>query len=79
MSRSADVPTTGRSLRCSCRTTVVQPARRISSANASRKKEPEMDIEMEAPTDDLGMIDDTEDEYLAVAGGMRSTNDPTAC
>jgi hypothetical protein len=38
-----------------------------------------MDIETEAPIDDLDMIDEVEDEYLAVAGGMRSTNDPTAC
>jgi hypothetical protein len=38
-----------------------------------------MDIEMEAPIDDLEMMVEAEDEYALAPGGPRSSNDPTAC
>jgi hypothetical protein len=38
-----------------------------------------MDIEMESPTDDLETMVEAEDEYVAIAGAPRSSNDPTAC
>jgi hypothetical protein len=49
----------------------------MSNANTSGK-ESRMDIETEAPVDDLTVTDEAEDEYM-LAVGRTSTNDPTAC